>query len=87
MCLEHPECQKLVYVSSTGAIPELPHGQKIKEVEEVNLDELEGWYSKSKAMATNNEYTAIKNWNLTVAQSMKLEREKALTVQICKSIV
>ena len=51
MCLEHLECQKLVYVSSTGAIPELPHGQKIKEVEEVNLDELEGWYSKSKAMA------------------------------------
>ena len=41
LCLEHPECRKLVYVSSTGAIPELPHGQKIKEVEEVNLDVLE----------------------------------------------
>lgn len=40
MCLEHKECRKLVYVSSTGAIPELPHGQKIKEVEEVNLDEV-----------------------------------------------
>ena len=64
MCLEHPECQKLVYVSSTGAIPELPHGHKIKEVEEVNLDELEGWYSKSKAMATNNVYTAIKKRGL-----------------------
>ena len=23
-CLAHPECEKLVYVSSTGAIPELP---------------------------------------------------------------
>ena len=28
-----------------------------------------------------------RNWNSTVAQSMKLEREKSLTVQICKSIV
>ena len=32
-CLNHPECKKLVYVSSTGAIPELPKGQKIKEVD------------------------------------------------------
>ncbi|MBR2072911.1 MAG: NAD-dependent epimerase/dehydratase family protein [Alistipes sp.] len=64
LCLEHTECQKLVYVSSTGAIPELPHGQRIKEVEEVNLDQVEGWYSKSKAMATNNIYTAIRERGL-----------------------
>lgn len=64
MCLEHEECQKLIYVSSTGAIPELPHGQRIKEVEEVNLDQVEGWYSKSKAMATNNVYTAIRERGL-----------------------
>ena len=64
MCLEHEECQKLIYVSSTGAIPELPHGQRIKEVEEVNLDQIEGWYSKSKAMATNNIYTAIRERGL-----------------------
>lgn len=64
MCLEHKECQKLVYVSSTGAIPELPHGQKIKEVKEVNLDEVEGWYSKSKAMATNNVFTAVRERGL-----------------------
>ena len=32
-CLNHPEYKKLVYVSSTGAIPELPKGQKIKEVD------------------------------------------------------
>lgn len=64
MCLEHKECQKLVYVGSTGGIPELPHGQKIKEVNEVNLDEVEGWYSKSKAMATNNIFTAIKQRGL-----------------------
>lgn len=64
LCLEHTECQKLVYVSSTGAIPELPHGQRITEVEEVNLDQVEGWYSKSKAMATNNVYTAIRERGL-----------------------
>ena len=28
----HPECRKFVYVSSTGAIPELPAGQPIREV-------------------------------------------------------
>ena len=64
MCLEHKECQKLVYVGSTGAIPELSHGQKIKEVKEVNLDEVEGWYSKSKAMATNNVFTAVRERGL-----------------------
>lgn len=64
MCLEHKECQKLVYVSSTGAIPELPHGQKIKEVKDVNLDKVRGWYSKSKAMATNNVFTAVQKRGL-----------------------
>lgn len=59
MCLEHEECQKLVYVGSTGGIPELPHGEKIKEVKETNLDDVQGWYSKSKAMAANNVFTAI----------------------------
>lgn len=29
----HSECHKFVYVSSTSAIPELPKGQRIKEVE------------------------------------------------------
>lgn len=64
MCLEHKECEKLVYVGSTGGIPELPHGEKIKEVKEVDLDKVEGWYSKSKAMATNNVYTAVKKRGL-----------------------
>lgn len=64
MCLEHEHCQKLVYVSSTGALPELPHKQKIKEVDEVNLDQVVGWYSKSKAMATNNVFTAVKQRGL-----------------------
>ena len=51
----HPECQKLVYVSSTGAIPELPRGQRIREVKHFYpYDEgrVVGWYSRTKAMAT-----------------------------------
>lgn len=64
MCLEHAECRKMVYVSSTGAIPELPHGQKIKEVDDFDLDKVMGWYSKSKAMATNNVFTAVKKRGL-----------------------
>lgn len=31
---KHPECKKFVYISSTGAIPELEKGHKIKEVTE-----------------------------------------------------
>ncbi len=51
----HPSFRKLVYVSSTGAIPELPKGQMIKEVDQfVPYDDerVVGWYSRSKAMAT-----------------------------------
>ena len=57
----HPECQKLVYVSSTGAIPELPKGQKIKEVRQfVPYDDsrVVGWYSRSKAIATQKVLNA-----------------------------
>lgn len=64
LCLAHSECEKLVYVGSTGGLPELPHGEKIKEVDLVNLDDVQGWYSKSKAMATNNVFTAIKERGL-----------------------
>ena len=34
LCLEHPECRKLVYCSSTGAIPEVPKGKKIFRLHE-----------------------------------------------------
>ena len=33
LCLRHPECRKMVYVSSTGAIPEQPKGMPIREVD------------------------------------------------------
>lgn len=54
-CIQHKECRKLVYVSSTGAIPELPKGQKITETsqfEPINPDTQVGCYSQSKAKAT-----------------------------------
>ena len=53
--LAHPECEKMVYVSSTGAIPELPHGTKIKEVDKFDPCDpakVGGAYSQSKAKAT-----------------------------------
>ena len=44
-----------MYVSSTGAIPELPSGQPIREVNQFvpyEEEKVVGWYSRSKAMAT-----------------------------------
>ncbi len=59
----HPSFKKLVYVSSTGAIPELPKGQKIREVDQFvpyDDDKVVGWYSRSKAMATQKVLDAAK---------------------------
>lgn len=63
-CLEHPECKKLVYVGSTGAIPELPKGQKISETTDFDPDKVVGWYSRTKAMATQAVLDAAKNRGL-----------------------
>lgn len=60
---QHPECGKFVYVSSTGAIPELPAGQEIREVDRfVPYDDsrVVGWYSRSKAMATQKVLDAAR---------------------------
>lgn len=59
LCLAHKECQKLVYCSSTGAIPELPKGQKIKEVDHFDEDKVLGCYSQSKALATQAVLDAV----------------------------
>jgi dihydroflavonol-4-reductase len=61
LCLEHSECRKLVYVSSTGAIPELPKGQRICEVDHFEADKVLGCYSQSKALATQAVLDAVKN--------------------------
>ncbi|MGN0998974.1 MAG: NAD-dependent epimerase/dehydratase family protein [Faecousia sp.] len=61
--LGHPECEKMVYVSSTGAIPELPHGTKIKEVdrfEPCDPKKVVGAYSQSKAKATQMVLDAVR---------------------------
>ena len=51
-CLKH-RVRKLVYISSTGAIPELPAGQRIGEVDRfLPTDGLIGYYSVTKAEAT-----------------------------------
>ncbi len=70
LCLSHKECQKMVYVSSTGAIPELPKGQLIREVKSFDEkdERIVGWYSKSKAMATQRvlDACASRGLNATV---------------------
>lgn len=64
LCLEHKECKKLVYCSSTGAIPELPKGEKIKEVEHFDADKVVGCYSQSKALATQAVLDAVRDKGL-----------------------
>ena len=64
LCKRHPECKKLVYCSSTGAIPELPKGQKIAETEDfytLNSNKVVGCYSQSKVKATQLVLDAAKN--------------------------
>ncbi len=61
--LAHPECEKMVYVSSTGAIPEQPHGTKIKEVDKFDPydpSKVVGAYSQSKAKATQMVLDAVR---------------------------
>lgn len=63
-CLEHSECRKMIYVSSTGAIPELPKGQKIREVSSFDPKRVVGCYSQSKAMATQAVLDAVRDKGL-----------------------
>lgn len=64
MCLSHPECRKLVYCSSTGAIPEVGMGQAIREVKRFDPDEVVGCYSRSKAMASQEVLDAVHDLGL-----------------------
>lgn len=66
-CLKHPECKKMVYVSSTGAIPELPKGTVIRETDQftpVNEKTQVGCYSQSKAIATQEVLDACRERGL-----------------------
>lgn len=64
MCLSHPECKKLVYCSSTGAIPEMPKGEVIREVDSFEADDVLGCYSQSKAMASQAVLDAVRDRGL-----------------------
>lgn len=63
-CLKHPECKKMVYCSSTGAIPEEKKGTKIKEVIYFDEDQVLGYYSRSKAIATQAVLDAVRKEGL-----------------------
>ena len=63
-CLEHKECEKLVYCSSTGAIPERRKGTAIREVNYFDDSKVIGCYSQSKAAATQAVLDAVKKKGL-----------------------
>ena len=64
LCLSHKECIKLVYCSSTGAIPEAQKGTAIRETYSFDADKVEGCYSQSKAMATQLVFDAVRDKGL-----------------------
>jgi len=66
MCIKH-NAKKLVYCSSTGAIPELPKGKKITEVNQFYSHNVLGCYSQSKALATQAVLDAVKHRGLNAS--------------------
>lgn len=56
--------RKLVYVGSTGAIPDAPKGTQITEVDHFDPDTVIGYYGKSKAMASQLVLDAVREHNL-----------------------
>ena len=62
-CIRH-RVKKLVYISSTGAIPELPHGEIIREVGSFDPNPIVGGYGKTKAMATQLVLDAVRERGL-----------------------
>lgn len=65
-CLKHG-VQKLVYVSSTSVIPELPAGQTIREIDRYSPDSLVGYYAQTKAMATELVMEAVRERGLNAS--------------------
>jgi dihydroflavonol-4-reductase len=62
-CVKH-EVKKLVYISSTGAIPELPGDQPIVEVNRFDPDTVIGYYGRSKAEASQLVMDAVSQYDL-----------------------
>ncbi len=63
MCVSN-HVLKLVHVSSTSAIPELPGGVPITEVDRYNPDLVTGYYGKSKALGSQIVMDAVRGKNL-----------------------
>ena len=63
-CLTTPGIRKMVYCSSTGAIPDQPKGTAIREVDRFNPSQVPGCYSQSKAMASQEVLDACHNRGL-----------------------
>ena len=62
-CIKY-RVKKLVYISSTDAIPELPHGEIIREIDSFHPELVVGGYGQTKAMATQLVLDAVKEYNL-----------------------
>lgn len=61
LCIKH-KVKKLVYISSTGAIPEMPGNVQIKEVKHFDPKAVVGYYSETKAAATQLVLNAVKKY-------------------------
>ncbi len=62
-CVDH-KVKKLIYVSSTGAIPELPGDEEIREITHFSANGMIGFYSQTKAQATQIVLDAVKETGL-----------------------
>lgn len=59
--------KKLVYISSVHAIPVLPKGQTIREINTFNPDKITGFYGKTKAIASQIVMNAVKEHDLNAS--------------------
>lgn len=62
-CLSH-NVKKLIYTSSTGAIPEPPQGRPVLEVSDFDPEKVVGFYAKTKAEASQLVADAVREKKL-----------------------